>query len=78
MAIRMIRQADCCLVDGTCIDGVERSQCEDEQGGVFQGDRTTCDNVVCPSCPGDCNRDGDVGMADVLEVLANWGPCGEA
>lgn len=31
--------------------------------------------IDCPQCLGDCNGDGDVGFADVLEILANWGPC---
>jgi hypothetical protein len=28
-----------------------------------------------PVCPADTNGDGDVGVADFLELLARWGPC---
>jgi predicted outer membrane repeat protein len=27
-------------------------------------------------CPADLNGDGDVGFADILQVIGNWGPCG--
>ncbi len=29
------------------------------------------------ACTGDCNGDGDVGTADLLRLLANWGECEE-
>ncbi len=28
-----------------------------------------------PVCPGDITGDGNVGITDFLELLANWGPC---
>lgn len=42
----------CCLPDGSCqIDAV--GACEDA-GGVFQGDGTVCENVVCDPLPQAC------------------------
>ncbi|MEE8154935.1 MAG: hypothetical protein V3T53_08225 [Phycisphaerales bacterium] len=32
---------------------------------------------LAPSIPGDLNGDGTVGAADLLILLANWGPCGD-
>ncbi|MCP3904263.1 MAG: VCBS repeat-containing protein [Planctomycetes bacterium] len=31
--------------------------------------------TIEPPCPGDFNNSGDVGFADVLVVLSEWGPC---
>ena len=28
-----------------------------------------------PACPADIDGSGDVGFADLLELLTNWGPC---
>ena len=28
-----------------------------------------------PFCIGDTDRDGDIGFSDILNVLAEWGPC---
>ena len=31
--------------------------------------------VIPSSCPADINRDRDVGVGDMLELYAQWGPC---
>ncbi len=36
---------------------------------------TLMDDIL--TCPGDVNFDADVGFADLVEVLASWGPCCE-
>lgn len=42
------------------------------------GNTLAFDNTTITSCPIDLNGDGDVGVADLLELLAAWGtnPCG--
>ena len=37
------------------------------------GDASTAG--TCTGCPADINGDGTVGLADLLTVLAEWGPC---
>jgi len=32
-------------------------------------------DFVPPPCPSDFDGDGEVGINDFLELLANWGPC---
>ena len=70
----------CCLSDGSCFDGTE-SECV-AQGGQYQGDGSNCASVDCPQppgekCLGDFDGDGQVGVADLLFLLASWGPCTE-
>lgn len=33
-----------------------------------------CADVI-PACTGDVDGDGEIGFGDLLEVLAQWGPC---
>ena len=63
----------CCFL-GMCIESTEE-QCAGV-GGVFQGVGGSCDDVDCgPPCPWDCDGsdDGQVGILDFLELLAQWG-----
>ncbi|MCP3902053.1 MAG: hypothetical protein GY715_00330 [Planctomycetes bacterium] len=46
--------------------------------GVASGSEAFYVLIVPPLCPGDVNNDGDTDFGDVLELLANWGPCGGA
>lgn len=43
------------------------------------GARVICDPTTIPllppSCPADINLDRDVGVGDMLDVFAQWGPC---
>jgi hypothetical protein len=61
----------CCLPNGLCVATVGSDGC-DAQGGVFQGDGSTCAGVVCPQpdvCgpgAGDCfSANGTVGCENV-------------
>lgn len=40
--------------------------------GRVNAARTVAAVVQAAACPADVNRDGTVGMADVLGILANW------
>lgn len=63
----------CCL-DGMCFLS-SHGNCG-QNGGVFIGDQPC---VLCPvECPGDIapsGGDNNVGVADLLGVVVNWGPC---
>jgi hypothetical protein len=37
----------CCYSDGSCADGLTRTECE-AQGGTYMGDETACFSVECP------------------------------
>ena len=41
-----ILQGACCYPDDSCADPLDSADCE-SQGGVYQGDGTSCDGVVC-------------------------------
>ena len=41
-----IPQGACCYPDDSCADPLDSADCE-SQGGVYQGDGTNCDGVVC-------------------------------
>jgi hypothetical protein len=43
----------CCLPNGNCVGPVSPETCS-EQGGVFQGNATTCGSVTCPIPEGAC------------------------
>ncbi|MCP3905251.1 MAG: LamG domain-containing protein [Planctomycetes bacterium] len=51
-------------------------------GGAFwlpatrDADENGIPDVCEAPCPADLSGDGDVGFGDILEVIANWGPCG--
>ncbi len=47
-----VRKGACCLDDGRCVR-VTQINCN-EQGGAYQGDGTTCDQVECPFRKGAC------------------------
>ncbi|MHC4991907.1 MAG: hypothetical protein ACYTGC_13100, partial [Planctomycetota bacterium] len=50
----------CCFPDTSCIDGISQADCEG-QGGAYQGDGTTCDDVVCLAPTGGCCQcDGEI------------------
>ena len=50
---------------------------ENTIGHVLEDDLPPCGttDVIPPSCPADINRDRDVGVGDMLDVFAQWGPC---
>lgn len=43
----------CCLPDGSCTDDVTIADCT-EEGGVYQGNGTSCDSIECPQPPPFC------------------------
>ncbi len=43
-----------------------------DDGGAVD---TTCPGTAGPPCPWDLNGSGDVGILDLLALLAAWGPC---
>lgn len=43
----------CCLLDGTCYDGITGDQC-DLLNGAWQGDNTECTAIECPPYPEEC------------------------
>ncbi len=73
----------CCLPSGTCNVMVE-STCTGF-GGIWRGSGTNCADFngngiadtceVIGVCKWDHNGDGVVNVPDLLELLANWGPC---
>jgi hypothetical protein len=65
----------CCLLNQSCEDARLEWPCL-AQGGVYQGDGTTCDGPPCgPPCHEDANEDGLVNVADLLAVIISWGAC---
>ena len=65
----------CCLGDGTCVVLVPEL-CVEAGGTPAIVDLAPCFAVNCPQpCVGDLDNDGDVGINDFLDLLANWGPC---
>jgi predicted outer membrane repeat protein len=45
-------------------------------GGDFRGTGTFCETENCPGdCPADTDQSGFVGVDDMLQVIADWGPC---
>ena len=62
--------------DGS-VDGT-RVHSDGQTGGCSGPAPTVCNEpitLIPPSCPADINRDRDVGIGDMLEVFAQWGPC---
>jgi hypothetical protein len=52
--VRSIPQGACCYPDGSCVDPIDSVDCEG-QGGVYQGDGTSCAGVECvPQMQGTC------------------------
>jgi len=39
----------CCMIDGTCVDGMTETDCT-ESGGGFRGFETLCEYVACEPC----------------------------
>jgi hypothetical protein len=65
----------CCLLNQSCQDASLEWPCL-AQGGVYQGDGSTCDGPPCGSpCHEDANEDGLVNVADLLAVIISWGAC---
>ncbi len=66
----------CCIgTSGTCIS-IPESNCING-GGNWLGPNTDCADGGCDpnNCPTDINGDGTVGVADILSMIDNWGPC---
>lgn len=53
----------CCLPDGSCT--LDSSEACDGAGGVFQGDGTTCADVVCEPLPQSCCFESSGGCLDL-------------
>jgi hypothetical protein len=71
-------QGACCLESGTC-QVLTQTDCDAIVGAQYQGDNTTCIEACEPAggCEEDCagmTPDGQVDVADLLALLANWGP----
>ena len=65
----------CCLGDGTCVVLVPEL-CVEAGGTPAIVDVTPCFAATCPQpCVGDLDNNGDVGITDFLDLLANWGQC---
>lgn len=65
----------CCLDNGTCQNGMIQVECL-YQGGLYQGDDSSCGNLKCPvPCPADVTNDQMVGIDDLLAVINGWGGC---
>ena len=61
----------CCFPGGLCKQATEQ-----DCSGTFQALGSTCtpENPCCATCGGaDIIADGEVGIEDLLEVLAQWG-----
>lgn len=58
----------CIFADRPCRDGLTAPDCGD-QDGQYQGDATSCENIVCGPPKGDLNRNGTVDVGD-LAILA--------
>ncbi len=62
----------CCISDGSC-QVLTSADCG-TAGGTYQGDDTSCSPNDCPQpCPHDLDSSGDVGVTDLIELLAAWG-----
>ncbi len=65
----------CCLGDGTCVVLVPEL-CVEAGGTPAIVDVTPCFAATCPQpCVGDLDNDDNVGVVDLLNLLANWGTC---
>lgn len=65
----------CCMSDGTCQENLSSAACAAAKG-TYQGDASSCFDIVCPiPCPGDTNQSGTVDVDDLLAVINAWGPC---
>ena len=63
----------CCL-DGLCITTVA-TDCSGNSGS-WGGADSSCTDFDCPeNCPSDVDGDGDVGVSDILIIIAAWGTC---
>ena len=65
----------CCLSNGACVV-LLAELCVEADGTPTIVDVTPCFAVTClQPCVGDLDYDGNVGINDFLDLLANWGPC---
>ena len=63
----------CCL-DGLCIT-TAAADCSGNSGS-WGGPNSSCADFDCPeSCPADVDGNGDVGVSDILLLIASWGAC---
>jgi len=66
----------CCVPEGDCFM-TSPDFCTDDLGGTWMAGET-CDDGACAvsKCPGDLDGSGSVDTPDLLNLLADWGPCG--
>jgi len=62
----------CCIL-GDCLLA-SSEQCAAAEG-TFYGNGIVCSGIDCYFCTGDLNNDGVVNVADLLILLAAFGPC---
>ena len=62
----------CCFADSDCAEYTEVF-CATAHG-FYQGNGTFCSGVSCP-CLADVDGSGQVDFADLINILASWGPC---
>ncbi len=60
----------CCL--GFACEVLSQAECL-AQGGEYQADGAGCDPNPCITCPGDLDGDDDIDLADLAQLLANYG-----
>jgi hypothetical protein len=65
----------CCVSETICVN-IYESNCN-AGGGTWLGDGVVCADGICEQndCPADIDGDGEVGVSDVLSVIAAWGSC---
>ena len=67
----------CCFDDESCQD-ITELLCTQTGGQPGQPGSSCLDGLCSPPpspCPADLDGDGNVGITDFLDLLANWGPC---
>ncbi|MCP3902821.1 MAG: hypothetical protein GY715_04220 [Planctomycetes bacterium] len=65
----------CCLAAGGCLP-LNETDCGQIPNSTFAGGGTTCPGACAPACPEDLNGNNQVDFADILAIIAAWGPCG--
>ena len=73
LAMASLPQGACCT-NGSCVSAT-LGDCQ-AFGGTYQGNGTDCGDYDCgDDCAADVDGNGEVGVDDLLEVIAGWGMC---